>query len=386
MTKSLLVYSYSAKNAGDMAITIGALDYLTSKYDECISISRYSKNQVSYMSSTNFINKRYDNVKNFPNPFHLDRSRGSFNIIKDYFNGLVKLIFKGDNLFYDLVNDVDAVYFNGGNLLRCNKIADFIRLIALLKPLKIALKANKKVIILPNSTAEINLIGKLLLSSVLNKVDVLYAREKLSFKKFKNDFPNCNVKLSTDIAFAIKSEILHEKREKIIAFTTRSQTMGDIAELDNKIKKKIQGSLHNCVKHCLDQGFEVKLIIQTKKDVKFTKDLYSEFSDNKKVSIHESYDVIDLINVYSSCSLLIGMRLHSIILAMSTGTPVIGFFKKEWGLKNPGLLKAYNQNFVFIDNNENDLIEAVKPYDFKIIESVSEEIIKTKNKFLKKLK
>ena len=59
MKKSLLLYSYSAKNAGDMAITIGAFDYLSRKYDQCISISRYSKTQENYELSTDYINKRY---------------------------------------------------------------------------------------------------------------------------------------------------------------------------------------------------------------------------------------------------------------------------------------------------------------------------------------
>lgn len=386
MKKSLLVYSYSAKNAGDMAITLGALDYLTSKYDECKCISRYSLNQDNYKSSVEVINKRYKNVKNYPNPIYLDRSKGKLSIIKSYFIGFLHLIFQVNHLFVELVNDVETVYFNGGNLLRCNKPADFIRLIALLRPLKIALRANKKVVILPHSTAEINIFGKFLLKPILNKVHVLYAREEMSYKKFKNFFPNCNVKLSTDLAFAIKNKNNKLKRQKVIAFTTRSQTMGDIGELSYKMKNKIMLTLVSCVDFCLNAGYEVKLIVQTKKDLRFTRDLYLKFSNVEKVSFYESYDVNELIKIYSTCSLLIGMRLHSIILAMSTGTPAIGYFKKEWGLKNPGLLSSYGQKYVFLDDANNSLLEVLKSYDFEEIESVSSKITETKKILLKKLK
>lgn len=385
MKKSLLVYTYSAKNAGDMAITLGALDYLTSKYDECICVSRYSVSQENYIESTKFINNRYSNVKNHPSPFHLDRSIGYFGIIKDYLIGLFKLLVFGNHLFATKIKDVDTVYFNGGNLLRCNKIADLIRLIALLKPLKVAINNNKRVVVLPHSTAETNLIGRFLLSRVLNKVDVLYAREPLSYNKFKANFPGCKVSLSTDLAFAINHGLKLNKRQRIVAITTRSQTMGDIGELNNQLKEKIKNSLIECVNHCISQGFKVKLVIQTKKDVEFTKLIYSHFNLNNNVSLYESYNVIDLINLYSSCTILIGMRLHSIILALSVGTPVIGYFKKEWGLKNPGLLTAYNQEFVFIDDKK-QLLEQLKKFNFANYNKISKEIIKTKINLLNKIK
>lgn len=386
MKKSLLVYSYSAKNAGDMAITLGALDYLTTKYDECYCISRYSLNQDNFKSSTKVINETYKNVKIYPSPFSLDRSKGKLSIIKDYLIGFYKLNFQRNNLFLELVNDVETVYFNGGNLLRCNKLTDFIRLFALLRPLQTALNANKKVVILPHSTAEINFFGKLLLKPVLKKVDVLYAREELSYNKFKFFFPECNVQLSTDLAFAIKNKYAEVNKRKVVAFTTRSQTMGDIGELSYEMKNKIMLTLESCVNYCLDAGYEVKLIVQTKKDLQFTKNLHLKFSNVEKVSFYESYDVKELIKIYSSCSLLIGMRLHSIILALSTGTPVIGYFKKEWGLKNPGLLSTYKQKYVFLDDVNNNLLEVLKSHDFEGIESVSAKIIKTKKILLKKLK
>ena len=78
------------------------------------------------------------------------------------------------------------------------------------------------------------------------------------------------------------------------------------------------------------------------------------------------------------------MRLHSIILAMSTGTPTIGYFKRM-GAENPGLLSSYGQKYVFLDDANNSLLEVLN-LDFEKIESVSSKITETKKILLKKLK
>ena len=46
--------------------------------------------------------------------------------------------------------------------------------------------------------------------------------------------------------------------------------------------------------------------------------------------------------------LLVGMRLHSLILALSKGIPCAGYFEKSWGLKNPGLLSMFGLPICFI--------------------------------------
>lgn len=40
------------------------------------------------------------------------------------------------------------------------------------------------------------------------------------------------------------------------------------------------------------------------------------------------------------------MRLHSIILATSVGTPSIGIFDSNWGKKNPGTMKKFGLPYI----------------------------------------
>lgn len=380
--KALLVYSYSSKNAGDMAITLGALDLLKSRYKHIKMISRYSEFDQNFNESKEEILKRNPNIQLIGSPFELDRSKGNLGVYKNYLTGLGRLLF-GNSFFVQAITDVDMVFFNGGNLLRCNSFSDFARLVALMKPLKVAQKLKKPVIILPHSTAETNLLGKIILKGVLNKSHKIYVREPKSFKKFKSMYPKANFVLTTDLAFAINEKI-NNKREKIIALTTRSQTMGDLNSLSADKKGLIMDQLKDCIEYCLKNGYKVLLVSQTKKDIHFTKLIEKNFK-NSNVEHIINLNTIELIKIYSKCSLIIGMRLHSIILALSTGTPAIGFFSKEWGLKNPGLMNAYNQKYCFLEDLNLSLLDILEDHDFTQTNEIEKNIKLKKKQLLEKL-
>lgn len=353
--KALLIYSYSAKNAGDLAITLGALDLLSYNKNEISTISRYSANDEQYKASSAYVKKRYQDLKIYPSPFELNRNTSKVGVLKQYLIGFLKILgVKTNTEFKKLIQGFDKVYFNGGNLLRCNSVTDFIRLVALIYPLKFAIKSNIPVVILPQSTAKINFWGRKLLKPVLNAAEKVYCREELTYKIFKQYFPKAPLQLNTDMAFYINHGVSKTQQEsKKIAITTRSQTIGDINELSASKKQQIKQALHDVTNNLLDLGHQVVFVVQTKKDMAFTHEIFSDFNNqNNKVEFFENYDPIELIKFYSTCDLLIGMRLHSIILALASGTPCVGYFDRSWGLKNPGILKAYNQKFTYLDEEK----------------------------------
>ena len=187
--KVLLIYSYSAKNAGDLAITLGALDLLSGNKNAIATISRYSANDEQYHESAVYLKKRYPDLKIFPSPFELNRNTSKLGF-QQYLNGFLKILgFKNNSEFKALVKGFDKIYFNGGNLLRCGSVTDFIRLVAIIYPLKIAVEAKIPVVILPQSTAKINFWGQKLLKLVLNSAEKVYCHEELTFKALRNVFP-----------------------------------------------------------------------------------------------------------------------------------------------------------------------------------------------------
>ena len=352
-SKILLVYSYSAKNAGDLAITLGALDTLYNENVEVSTISRYSEDDEQFKESKKYLSERYPRLTILPSPFGLNRETSKLGLIKQYLNGFLKILgIKSNKEFRNIIKSFDKVYFNGGNILRCSSITDFIRLIAFLNPLKIALNSNIPVTILPQSTYKINYFGRFLIRPIFRAAQKVYCREKMSFDTLIKYFPKAPLHLNTDMAFFINHKI-KAKGENIkrIAITTRSQTIGDIDQLPKKKQQKIYDNLVELTIYFLRKNYNIVFVVQTKADHVFTQRVYSNFSKDKRVAFFENYNPVELIKFYSNCDMLIGMRLHSIILALTAGTPCVGFFEKSWGLKNQGIMEAYNQRFVYIDDS-----------------------------------
>lgn len=67
-----LIYGYSARNAGDLAITLGAIDVLKSLGCQVKLFSRYKYQQNDYIESERYLRERYGNdLEIFESPFFL---------------------------------------------------------------------------------------------------------------------------------------------------------------------------------------------------------------------------------------------------------------------------------------------------------------------------
>lgn len=87
-----LVYGYSARNAGDFAITLGAIDVLLSFGIKVKLFSRYSRSNLDYHQALETLNQRYSNhIEVFESPFTLDRTDSMIKTLKNYTEGLFTL-------------------------------------------------------------------------------------------------------------------------------------------------------------------------------------------------------------------------------------------------------------------------------------------------------
>lgn len=379
-----LVYGYSARNAGDFAITLGAIDVLLSFGIKVKLFSRYSRSNLDYHQALETLNQRYSNhIEVFESPFTLDRTDSMIKTLKNYTEGLFTImgIIRKRGFRRQLL-DSDMIIFNGGNLFRYNSIIDFTRLLALMYPLQVAQKNGKKVIIFPQSASTLNKIGKLLLFPILRKAQVVMFREKLSYKNLEHFMPAGNFFQTIDLAFFINKQkaksILSINCDKPnIAITLRFHTVGDITHLpDSEIA------------YCLDElgkvvdklgvTHNVIVVVQTEKDYETSQ----AFAIKHGVKLIKSHNVLELIEVYRNVDLLLGMRLHSIILALSVGTPCLGLFYKQWGLKNPGMMSCFNMPYKFwedrptaedIEQNVQTLIQNKQIHTNTILEIVKKE-------------
>lgn len=386
----MLAYQYGMVNAGDFAINIGSLDLLCDYYDEIIVISKLTSNDTEFKKNKEYLLKYYKNIQLIDGPFSLNRNN-FFTTIKSYLLALFKypLLIANDK-YNKILQNVEVVFLNGGNLLRCTNITDLVRLFALIFPLKLAQINNLDYILLPQSTTSINGIGKKILEPYINSATIVYAREEISKNKLQNIFPKSKIDLSLDLAFFIKDrdsakiEFLSKYiylGNNNVCLTLRKEDIGDIKNLSADKRENIVKTTVNLVNSLLNNKFTVTFIIQSQKDKKFTEKIYSLFRSDEKVRLIEEYDPLILREIYKNSSYLFGMRLHSLILAMSVGTPVIGYFDQNWGNKNPGTLERYGMPYSYIDQNL-DLFELL-PEAEKNKDKMNKELHRAKNAFVK---
>ena len=365
----LLFYLYGQQNAGDAAIGLGALAFFQ-KYGYLVTaFSRWPSNFPEFEKDKQFYEKKSDGVLVLGGPFVFRRSKSMLRNIAYYIASALRFVLGADARRYRaLIRDSSLVVLNGGNLLRCQGITDALRLLAFTYPLHLARKFNKDYIILPQSTATINRFGRLILQPLFESASVVWVREESSIEQFREYFPHCNFQFAPDMAFhMIESEVgvtLTRANEganvcKVVkvAVTLRAHSVGDIHKFDRQMQSRILTFYMGCLNMLVKKWqVEVTIIVQCKKDREIALALRERIRKNSQIvlvgcNFVEEYDPYELCKLYHSQSVLIGMRLHSIILALSVGIPCVGFFDPKWGLKNPGLMEGFGLPAIFLESN-----------------------------------
>jgi polysaccharide pyruvyl transferase WcaK-like protein len=356
-----LIYAYGLRNAGDMAITLGAIDVLTQLGVSVSAFSMYSTDDPEFSKAKKLIKENYPEVRLFESPFRFNRDKGLLRNLQGYASGFLTVvgIKKPQDFLVEFLRS-DMVVFNGGNLLRCASMADFIRLVALMYPLRIAMQERVPFLVFPQSTTRICCFGNSLLRQPLTRATSVWAREDRSLQYFKDSFPDIEILSSIDLAFFIDRQDAREcaakysfldgrQREGRIAFTVRAHDVGDLGELSSALRRQIIDCIEQTIRDLLKNGREIVLVVQTKKDRFVTSLIYGAFAEDERVKLLEEYNPLVLREIYSKCDALVGMRLHSIILAATAGTPAVGLFYRGWGLKNPGLMDKFGLPYKYID-------------------------------------
>ena len=129
MKKALVFYLYGNRNAGDMAICMGTIEYLKEKGYEITMVSRFSEAEDEYLRSKEYVAEYYPDVKVYPGPFSFERDYSKMQKLAAYAKSYLKVLgILPDERTRSLIHEADVVYFNGGNLLRASTMADYLRL------------------------------------------------------------------------------------------------------------------------------------------------------------------------------------------------------------------------------------------------------------------
>ncbi|MCF1680002.1 MULTISPECIES: polysaccharide pyruvyl transferase family protein [Tetragenococcus] len=371
MKKALVFYLWGRKNAGDMAISMGAASLLIEKGYDVTFISKFTENQSDFIDSKQYIESYFKQVTVEPGIFELDREKSFMQMCKYYLNGIKKIMIPSKNKkLANYIKEFDLICLNGGNLLRGEKLVDYARLVALFYPFVVGKQSNKRMIILPQSTAENSFIGTEIIKRSLKNFDLVCVRENISYEKLKEKMGNVNFFKTTDLAFYIKDSVLATKKfnkkyeatikknEENIAIVLRGTTIGDLGNLNNSQRQEIATNIINYVTKCSDQQ-NIFFVVQTLKDQEFTKYVINRIKREKQPIMIVENDTMVLREIYKNMEYVVAMRLHASILAMSSKTPVIGYFNKNWGGKNQGIMEEIGMPWTYDGQKLIELTERI---------------------------
>ena len=390
MKKALVFYLYGTKNAGDMAICVGAVEMLKKQGFSVTMVSRFSEHEEEYRRSKEYIQSYYPDIEVYPGPFSFERDFAAVRKLRSYAQGLLKI--SGIVRDHDLKNLIaahDTVFFNGGNLLRGDKPADYLRLAALFYPIEMAKRMGKPVWCLPQSSAGISRVGKRLLGKYLRGMKTVYVREELSFKSLNHLFSKVPFVLSTDLAFFCKDtqqarsryaeRYGQEPKEGSTALILRGSGIGDIGQLDSNTSERLLSEMETYVK--TNPESEYWIIVQTLKDREISQQFFERIKGTVSAHMIEEHDPLVLRELYRHMEKTITMRLHAGILSMSALTPAIGLFSEKWGLKNPGILGFYGMPYLIAEQDSRSISQIISETALPSKEMISTKIEAELEKF-----
>lgn len=258
---------------------------------------------------------------------------------------------------YQSFKDMDLMVVKGGGFLHTYKrITDIYYLYYSLFNIMLAHRLGKKVIIMPNSFGPfLGKFEKYIVKKVLNKCDLIYAREDIS-RRYLQDLLGREVHLSPDLGFYISpnenednlGDIKLPKSEIKVAITMRPYRFPEYSDGEHRYEKYINEMFLVCkelikngyhpvfVAHTLgpsaheDDRIALNEVIEKLKEAGVSSANYT-FADDS------SLNCFGLTNLYSQVDYIIGTRFHSVIFAMTSFIPAIAISYS--GHKTTGIMQ-----------------------------------------------
>lgn len=257
----------------------------------------------------------------------------------------INLPFKDYNKMKDLINDyekADLIIFAPGGYIRSKKgLTQTLNLFMQLFLFELAKLFYAKKIVAPISFGPFayKWQGKIA-AKALQGLDLVAAREKYSYKLMK-DYKVSNLILSSDYALLLKKKARKTNKGKriVLGFTIRSwfqkKRQNDFEEAFTEAIRRFSIKANATIQPIA----QVNAPKYGEDDVSSTKKIIAKIK-NKNVDvlkIKKPHTVKGALEAYSNIDLLLGMRMHSNILAAIQGTP---FVAVSYEYKTEGIMES----------------------------------------------
>ncbi len=291
--KIIVTGNYGARNMGDEALLAGMQRLLKHTFaNPVITVLSYDPEDTKRRHHCNSVYQFPFGIRSF--------LRGTFRAT------------------WNRVRISDLVILGGGGLLTDEKIKAMllwgyhILLFSLLR---------KKIVLLGNSIGPVKtFFGKMILNFILKRAVHINLRDNISRNALGSKVPSEKISVSADLAFCNETPLHIPIKKRQVAISLRpwisdeTPILATIADF--------------CNKTLIPAGYSIVLLP------------FQTFQDNDRVVLHKLYDRIlnkrnvqyvagelelqEILDILSESEVVLGMRLHALILATMTGTPFIG--------------------------------------------------------------
>ena len=343
MNKILIINQY-AGNKGDRAVL----------YALCRLLLEHSPNSKIIVSTTspelwdNYDFYKENKINFIPSAWDFERVEGlftklyfsfinkfkkySYTILRENFLGLKLPIerFLVNPLFYKSAKKADLIISTGGHHYTTILSKDLVS--HLPYELCSALRLNKNTIIFSQSIGPFEFHNKRnekYIRSLLNNCQKIFIREKDSFK-FLNELQ-------------VRTEHLDKVPETVISLSTLFDNYIKPAERDKKVgiaiystkkrsseeKNHYINSLANFCNYVIKLEYNIEFFPMELKDTepddrKMIKEITAKISNKEKHIIHnKDLETEHHIKAVSKCRFFVGHKTHSVVFALTSGTPLI---------------------------------------------------------------
>lgn len=245
----------------------------------------------------------------------------------------------------EAVSNHDIVIIGGGNMLMSlNRKKD--NLINFRKYIETIIVLKKPVIIMDIGIGPFYCNSHLdYIVDTLNCCDKITFRDKSSYNLFIESGGNKDKAfISIDPAFLYEYPI---KMKNNIKYKIGLNIIDPIFFIKNKSNiHEIYSGYLRLITALINKEFEVILFVTTKEDQSALEKIFKNFIQNSNVSIKEINGLNDLNTLYNSVDLLIGTRMHSMIIAYTMHVPIIGL---SWQEKIRSLFKLIEEEDCLFD-------------------------------------
>lgn len=319
--KALLISRFNVPNLGDLVIG----DQLYREFSDLMEVDRFSL--FGNHDQVRDINKVFSDKEKWKN--YLLETLDNIHLLP-LINSYMSSSKKSDNnndlkFFEDRIHSYDLIIFGGGNMLMSNsdnnttlnRISDYITSSrGLNKPIWVV-----DVGIGPFYSED----DARNAASTLNKCDYISFRDEKSYKLFK-DYGGYVDKATVSVDSVLRKEysFTRFKKEKVNNRVALNIINSDLIKNNYPNRKITNQNYIELIAKLIDQDINVILYTTTREDNVALSEIYNQFKKNPKVQKIDVNGLKDIENLYKSVDLVIGSRMHSMILSYVMYTPIVG--------------------------------------------------------------